>query len=206
MFTEQTSNYAVSNSRPSGTRFQLPKQRVRKKVPPSGTYAVGALERKYQDTLGEIKTLEGAEYEWVGKDGFKLAEDYWRDRQRSLHSTLIALEKSIRMFDQKWSRKSLMVPTIRRNARPLFERTVFQKALIGLLRCATERLSILEIAEKLAPELGLPTPSAEQRARLRAMAYSSLRGYYDKGFVDCEGTPPRWFVRTSQADGIIETL
>jgi hypothetical protein len=43
-----------------------------------------SLERKYRETLGEIKKLEAAEYEWVGVEGYKLAEDYWRKRLRRL--------------------------------------------------------------------------------------------------------------------------
>jgi hypothetical protein len=173
--------------------FRTPKTRDRKKRATASTRAVSGLERKYQEMLGEIKKLESAEYEWVGVDGFKQAENYWRDRLTSLRSTLVALERSIRMFDPKWAAKSSMVPKMTMHGRPLLPRGVFHSALVKVLRSASEALLIKDIVARIASALGLPTDRRDQRQRLYAMTYSSLRLNLAKGRVDYVGVPAKWF-------------
>ena len=199
MFSEQTAYHSAEISTPG---FSKVKKRVRNKVPSSGTHAIDALERKYRETLGQIKQLDEALYEWDGRSGFDLANKYEIELRARLRASLVSLENSIRLLDPKWNRKHLLVPKIKHQTSPMFERTIFQTALVALLCRAAEPLTIFQIVAKLAPGLGLPNPSADQRRRLRAMADGTLRRYYVKGFVDCdEAKPARWFARKSQAEG-----
>jgi hypothetical protein len=184
-----------------GARFQPIKKRDRKKTWTTGSHAINALERKFQETLGQIKQLDEAEYEWDKRSGFALADRHERDLRAKLRAALVSLENAIRLICPEWDRKHLMKPKVTRQTRPMFQRGRFQNALIGCLRVANGPLTIYEIVEIVAPKLGLPNPTADQRRRMRTMAYSSLRGYYDKGFVDCEGETAKWFVRNNQADG-----
>lgn len=170
----------------------------RERVPFSGSMSINALERKFQETLGEIKRLDEALYDWDGRDGFDLASKYEIELRARHQAALISLENSIRILDPKCDRKRLMAPKIKRGPRrPLFEDRKFQNALVALLRREPRGWSTNEIALELAPQLGLPNPTADQRRRMRGMAYGSLRKYYDKGLVDCVGSnPARWFARS----------
>ena len=183
-------------------------RRPRTKLAAHPVRAANALELKYQETLGEIKKLETAEYEWIGRAGFDGAEKWWRDRLKQLHSTLASLERSIRLFDPKWQRKSLMIPMVRRNARPLLPKGAFQRALIYVLRNATGPLRANEIAMRIASQLGLSTRFSEQRLRIIKMAHGSLRSNQSKGRVECVGSPAKWFIAfsTNQAEGTLALL
>jgi len=192
---------AETASQPTtGARFQPIKKRDRKKQWKTGSHAITALERKFQETLGQLKQLDEAEYEWDKRSGFELAEKYEAELRARLRAALVSLENAIRLISPDWDRKHLMKPKVTRQTRPMFPRGQFQNALIACLRKATAALTIYEIVEIVAPKLGLPNPTADQRRRMRIMARSSLRGYYDKGFVDCVGEPAKWFVRNNQAD------
>jgi hypothetical protein len=151
--------------------------------------------------LGQIKQLDEAEYEWDKRSGFALADKYEAKLRARLRAALVSLENAIRLICPEWDRKHLMKPKVTRQTRPMFLRGEFQNALIVALRSAIVPLTIYEIVEIVAPKLGLPTPTADQRRRMRTMAYGSLRGYYDKGFVDCVGEPAKWFARSNQAEG-----
>jgi hypothetical protein len=188
----------------AGPRFQPIKKRDRKKQWVTGSHAISALERKFQETLGQIKQLDEAEYEWDKRSGFDLAEKYEAELRARLRAALVSLENAIRLICPDWNRKHLMKPKATRQTRPMFPRGQFQNAVITCLRRAVAPLTVYEIVEIVAPKLGLPNPTADQRRRMRIMARSSLRGYYDKGFVDCVGEPAKWFARDSQADAGID--
>jgi hypothetical protein len=203
MLTQHDSLSEPSKSGPR--RFPEATKRIRNKVPASPIRAVSGMEEKYQRIMGEIKELESAEYDWVGREGFKMAEDYYRDRMNHLKSTLWALEKSIRQFDPKWTRKALMTPKRTNLTRPLGKRNTLQDALVQILRRATQPLTIPELVLNVGAKLGLKTRTHDQRAVLYRRLYGSLRRYYDKGFVDCidcDGSPNKWWAvePTSQAE------
>ena len=167
--------------------------------------AANALECKYRETLGEIKKLEMAEYEWTDRIGYEDAEKWWRDRLKQLLSTLASLERSIRLFDPKWQRKSLMIPILKQRTRPLLPKGAFQRALVEVMRDAKEPLLASEIAMRIASQLGLPIRLHDQRLRLSRMALSSLRSFQSKGRVGFMGSPAKWFAvpSTSQAEGAL---
>ena len=98
----QTADSSLEISKP---RFPAPTKRERNKVPSSGSHVIGGLERKYQETIGEIKQLDEALYEWDGRAGFALANKYEIELRARHRASLVSLENSIRLLDSKWNRK-----------------------------------------------------------------------------------------------------
>ena|ERR1700743_2829351 len=175
------------------------KKPKRAKIPGHRIQAAHALERKYQETLGEIAKLEDAEYEWVGREGFGGAEQWWRDRLKRLHETLMTLEKSIRMFDPKWERKALMTPYKLGTPRRM-PRGVFYMALIRTITAAEGPLLVSELAARTATNLGLPMDRRDQRQRHYGMASNALKGLRKQGYVGCTGSPAKWFALPKNQD------
>ncbi|HEV2561558.1 MAG TPA: hypothetical protein VGT78_05400 [Rhizomicrobium sp.] len=194
------SNVTNSSQPASVPRRSFPKlkERQRNTLPASKSRAVSGLETKYREMLGEKKKLQEAEYEWVGVNGYELAAKYYRERLYHLNSTLSHLEQSIRMFDTKWQRKRLMAPKVLKLGRPLLPKMQFQRALVRIFRSATEPLTVKDIAARIAFDLRLPMNRRDQRQRLWAMTYCSLRSNYDHGYVDClDCKPAKWFAVAS---------
>jgi hypothetical protein len=169
---------------------------------PKPTVAVRALQKKYSYTLGEIEKLENAEYEWVGVEGYALAEQYWRERLKTLNTTLAALERSIRMFDPKWLAKSTMKACSAWKQRPLARSGEFTGALVRILSNASEPILTSDIAILIAGELRIPISRRDQRQRLYQMAYQRLRSARDRGDVVSSGLPNKWSLArsTNQAE------
>ena len=165
------------------------------------THVLNALERQYQLTLGHIRRLETAEYEWEGVEGYHEAARYWQERMKGYRRTLAALEKSIRLFDPKWERKALMVPKKTIRMRPKVETTKFQSALWRALRSSTEPLTNKEIGLRIAADLSLPISRPHQRAELFERVRATLANYRKLGFV--ERVEGRWseLLDVNQDDG-----
>lgn len=71
----------------TGARFQPIKKPDRKKKWATGSHAISALERKLQETLGQIKQLDEAEYEWDKRSGFALADTHQPIQQSRAYTT-----------------------------------------------------------------------------------------------------------------------
>jgi len=104
MFSAPSAGLGTKLGQPPSSITQ---KRQRRKIPPSGSHAIGALERKYQKTPEQLKQLEDADYEWEGRSGFDLANRYEIELRGRLRASLVSLENSIRMLDPKWSGKRL---------------------------------------------------------------------------------------------------
>ena len=177
----------------SRNRYPPPKTRNRNTLPASPIQSVRGLERKYRETLGELKALQEAEYEWVGREGFALAEQYYYQRLESLRTTLTTIEKAIRMFDPKWERKRQMAPTPPKSTSRLLPKGRLGKALIRVLKEEPEPLLVMDLAGRVAAALHLPFTSLDQRQRVWRMTYSALRQFYTAGYADSIGKPAKWF-------------
>lgn len=185
----------------SRNRYPPPKERNRNTLPASPLQSVRGLERKYRETLGELKALQEAEYEWVGRDGFALAEQYYYQRLESLRGTLTTIEKAIRMFDSKWERKRQMAPTLLKSTSPLLRKGRLGKALIRILKEEAQPLLVMDLAGRLAATLHLPFGSLAQRQRVWGMTYSALRQFYNAGYVVSIGKPAKWSAVASLPNG-----
>lgn len=154
---------------------------------------LNALERKYQEALGKKKTLQEAEYEWQGFDGFEMAETYYLQRLSQIDATLASLENAIREFDPDWNRKRHMAPKVKRSS-PLLPKGTLKPVLVKVLNTATEPLTVKEIAARVALELGLAVRDLDQKSRLYRATYNALRSAYDRGCVKClDCHPNKWF-------------
>lgn len=192
-------NNAPEVATSSRNRFPPPKPRNRNVLPANPNQSVRGLERKYRETLGELKTLQEAEYDWVGRDGFALAEKYYWDRLNALRATLVTIEKAIRMFDVEWGRKRHMAPKVIKNSQPLLPKGKLSKTLIHILRDEPQPLLVRELAERAAHVLKLPYQRRDQRQRVWSMTNSALHRFYDLGRVDVVGKPAKWFAISSMS-------
>ncbi|MES2292990.1 MAG: hypothetical protein V4527_06815 [Pseudomonadota bacterium] len=185
---------------------QLPRLKGRKPrtLPPAGSPVISGLERKYQETLGSLKKLQEQEFDWEGFAGYEEATANFYLRLRELEKTLVCLEGSIRQFDPNWvyGRKRHMEPKVKRSS-PMLPKNSFKPALISVLRRAAQPLTVKEIADESAKELGLPMNSRGERQRVWGLTYNALRASLDQGYVVCfEGSPARWSARpNSHSDG-----
>lgn len=154
---------------------------------------MAGLERKYQETLGKLKELQEAEYEWQGFDGFELAEKYYQERLEQLQETLKAIRTTLLQFDPGWnSRERFMEPKIKRTS-PHSPKGSGTRALIKVLREGGEPLTVNEIAQRMALELGRPMKRRDQRQSVWSMAYSALQSALKAGYVEClGGKPAKW--------------
>src|ERR1700733_1378730 len=115
------------------SRSGRPKTGRKRRPATNPSPVLNALERKYQETLGSIKELKEAEYEWVGRDGYDLAEQWYRQRLFALEGMLANIETTSRAFDPLWKRKALMVPIIPRTSRPLLDKNEFRTAFYAVV-------------------------------------------------------------------------
>ena len=153
---------------------------------------LSALEREYQQALGEKKKLQEAEYEWHGFNGFEMAEETYLRRLAQIEGTIKALERSIRIFDPEWSRKRQMAPKVRRSS-PKLPKGTFKPAFVEVLQATRDPLTVKEIAALAAQKLGVPMHSYEQQRRIWRQTYAALRSAYDRGYVIClDCHPSKW--------------
>lgn len=169
-----------------------PRDRRLKGGPPNKS--ISGLERKYRETLGEIKKLREEELDWQGFDGFEQADATYKRRLKQLNDQLVAIEQSIRLFDPDWLRKRHMAPLARRSS-PLLSKGVFRKALLKILREAQQPLTVANIAENVARELILPMGTRAERQKMWQTTYNALRSLEARKSVTCLcSSPSLWLL------------
>jgi hypothetical protein len=158
-----------------------------------GTHVVAGLQRTYETILGEKKRLEKAEYEWEGVENYQMALDYYEQATRVLDNLLNAIETTIRLFEPKWDR-SKPQPRVRQlGPKTSKQRSDIVASVFEILRSALAPLTIAEIAQKVAVNLGVKTTRRDQRERMYSAVHSNLKRYHAKGLVvRTPDKPARW--------------
>jgi hypothetical protein len=71
--------------------FRKLSRRKPSQLEPTGSPVLTALELKYREALGALKSLQEAEYNWQGFNGFDEAQKAYQERLLQLQRTLAAL-------------------------------------------------------------------------------------------------------------------
>lgn len=156
--------------------------------------SISGLEKKYRETLGELKKLREEEYDWQGFNGFELAEEAYSRQLQQLNDQLAAVEKTIRLFDPEWRRKRQMAP-LNRGTPHRLRRGAFKKAVMEVLREAVQPLTVAEIAQRAAIDLDLPMQSSEERQKSWMTTYAALQSLALKNVTIClSNSPSLWLL------------
>ena len=154
---------------------------------------VKGLEDKYRRTLGEKEWLRKAEYEWDGRDGYRLALAEWKRRRTSLDLSLAAIEHAIRLYDPRWDGSGLAPIAFRPKRTQRGQRAGLTPDIAKILREAEGPLTVREIYTRVASDAGLKADTTEERQRLSVLVRGFLQRHHEKGMVlRYAGDPIRW--------------
>ena len=156
------------------------------------SYAVPALERAYETILGEKERLANAEYGMESAEEHDLAFREWKRTVITLDNLLEALETTIKLFHPQWDRRS-MKPKVRRLSRNLAGVNAIVNSMFEVMRAVKSPLTVADIAERIAKDLGLKRTIRDQRRRHHVAVTSALSRYEEKGLVKrIHGKPNKW--------------
>lgn len=109
-----------------------------------------------------------------------------------LKTQILHVEAVIKMLDPTFNLRSI-APRRRNNRNFLYRKGDMVRAVLALLRDATEPMTATEITRALYVRNGIPEPTREQMRQMYAGVNSSLRNYRDKGVERLgDGSPWRW--------------
>jgi hypothetical protein len=137
----------------------------------SRTHVVSALRTKRAEVSGELLAAQ--------------------KRLEKLRDDLDAIDRTLRIFDPNQSPESIR-PIVKRKGDKLFAYGDCTRAILNVLRGATEPLAADQIAGRVALDCRIATEAPDVEARLFWRVKTALERLRKRELVISEGKPPRW--------------
>jgi hypothetical protein len=140
----------------------------------STTHVISALRAKRAEVSGELVAAQ--------------------KRLEAVRDDLDAIDRTLRIFDPNQSPESIR-PVVKRKGDKLFTYGDCPRAILNVLRVATEPLAADQIAGQVALDCRIATEAPGVAARLSWRVKTALDRLQKRELVNGVGKPPRWALR-----------
>jgi hypothetical protein len=137
----------------------------------STTHVVSALRAKRAEVSGDLLAAQ--------------------KRLEAIRDDLEAIDRTLRIFDPNQSPESIR-PVVKRKGDKLFSYGDCPRAVLNVLRVATEPLAAEQIAGQVALDCRITTETPGVASRLLWRVQTSLERLRKRQLVASEGKPPHW--------------